>query len=85
MKQSKIIHPGDLHLLKKEIETLGESWDQDRLERRSEIDRLRMEVHAIRDALGALVPRFTDAYNESYNELLQTFDPEAERKTFRAG
>lgn len=85
MQPSKIINPSDIQLIRKEIETLGESWDKDRLERRSEIDRLRMEVHAIRDALIALIPRFDEAYRKSYNELLQSFDPEAERNVSKAG
>lgn len=45
------VYPTDVHLLKKELEVLGELFENERQERKIEIDRLRLEMNAIKRIL----------------------------------
>jgi hypothetical protein len=45
------VYPADLALLRKELEVQGELLNQERLERRTEIERLRQELEDIREQL----------------------------------
>jgi hypothetical protein len=46
------VYPTDVHLLKKELEVLGEIFEKDRQDRKIEIDRLRLELDALKRLLG---------------------------------
>lgn len=71
------LSPADLHLLKKEIEAQGEFLNQERLDRTSDIDRLRIELASLKATLEKLVPEFSRTYEEVFSEKLQSFNPEA--------
>ena len=65
----------EVHLLKKEIEAQGDFLNQERLDRATEIDRLRMEMEAIKESLQELLPEFLELFENRYGELLQNFNP----------
>lgn len=74
------ISPSEFHLIKKEVETFGESLSQERLERTADIDQLRLEFKALRKALDTLLPphgALEKAYVAAYDELRQIFNPES--------
>lgn len=79
------ISPGEIQLIEKELEALGESWEKERLERRSEIDGLKVEVQAIRKALGSALPEFDRAYQQTYQDQLRAFDPESDQPLDKTG
>lgn len=66
----------ELQLIKKEIEAQGEFQSQERIERKTDIDSLRIELQALRETLGALLPEFQSTYSRTYDRLLRQFDPE---------
>jgi hypothetical protein len=45
------VYPADLQLLQKELEIQGELLNQERLERKADIERLRLELEALREEL----------------------------------
>jgi hypothetical protein len=69
----------DTALLLKEIETQGELFIQEKLERKAEIDRLRLELEALKVSIGNLIPDFREEFEKNYQDLLQNFDPETGR------
>lgn len=66
----------DLELLLKELENQGEILEREQIERKAEIDHLRLELEAIRTTLKVLLPEFARRYDTTYDDLLQRFDPE---------
>lgn len=66
----------DLNLLRKEIESIGELLNQEKLERRSEIDLLKMKFEALKKSIGQELSNFREKYEEIEKELVQNFDPE---------
>jgi hypothetical protein len=67
----------ELRLIQKELESLGEALEDERLGNRSEIDRLKVQLEAIKQALDACVPGFKAAFDRSQDDLKQHYDPEA--------
>lgn len=67
----------DLHLLRKEIEAQGEFISQERLERSADVDRIEIQIAALRQVLEDAIPDFDKKYQEAYAQCLQNFNPEA--------
>lgn len=71
------ITQADLQLIRKEIEAQGEFFNQEKLERVAELDRVRIELETIRVVLGKLLPEFKEEYKKAESRLLKEFNPEA--------
>lgn len=76
-QSSRLIRPGEIRLLKKEIEAQGDFLNQERLERVTEVDQLKIEIEAIKESLREVFPDFLDIFERSYGKILQTYNPEA--------
>ena len=70
----------DLQLLHKELETMGDDLDRERLELRGEIDDLKIQIQALKKSLNQLLPGFDASWKKAYDEELQSFDPESQRE-----
>lgn len=66
----------EIHRLHQEIEALGERFDEERLEWRAQLSRLRLEAEALRRLLAERDPMFDSEFRDSFEELRHTFDPE---------
>ena len=71
-------------LLRKEIESLGESLDRERLELRSQIERLKVEFEALKLAMTRTLPEFATDFDRAWSEKLQSYNPETERNSEKA-
>lgn len=67
----------DIHQLRQEIGALGDRFDEESLDRRAQIDRLRLEVAILKKVMTQAIPNFESDYRAAYDELVQTFDPDA--------
>ena len=74
------IYPPEVHLIKKEIEVQGDLLNQERLERKSEIDQLRLEVETLKKMFEQIHPGFLKKFEETYTQEKQTWNPELEKK-----
>lgn len=72
------VYPSDVYLLKKEIEVQGELLNREYLERKTDIDYLRLEVRTLVRLLDQINPGFEKQWHELYEEEKQTWNPEAE-------
>ena len=68
----------EIHLLKREIEILGEALSRERLHRIAELDQMHLENKALRKVLEKLLPNFGESYDSAYDELRQSFNPESQ-------
>ncbi len=75
----------EFDLLKREMEGLAEAQARDRLESRAAIDRLKIELEAVRRAAQELSPDLSDRIQELRRELVQLFDPEAADTEVKGG
>lgn len=75
------IYPADLHLLKKELEVQGELLTTERMERKTEVDELRLEVEALKKLLDRMNPGFLRSFEAAYAEERQRFNPELRKQT----
>ena len=75
------VYPPELALLRKELETQGELLNRERLERKEEVDRLRLELETLKCLLEELEPGFLKRYEALYAREKQSWDPELEKKT----
>lgn len=73
------VYPMDVHLLKTEIQVHGEILSQERLERKAEVDELRLEIAVLKKLLEEVYPDFQSSYSAKYREQRETFDPEKRR------
>ena len=69
----------EVELLKKELLAQGDLLNQEILERRAEVDRLKIQVDALKKLLDQLQPGFISKFDGIYAEERQKFDPERER------
>lgn len=70
------VFPTDLHLLRRELELQGELLSQERVERRAEIDRLKLELVALKQLFERLAPGFTVEFNRFHARARQSQNPE---------
>jgi len=66
----------EIQLLHREIEAQGEWLNRERLERQTEVDRLKMELEAIRRVLSSGDPEFQRKYHEEFEAVRTGFNPE---------
>lgn len=74
------VYPTEIHLLKKEIEVQGDLLNQECLERKADIDRLRLELNTLKELFEQIHPGFQKRLEEVYEQEKQTWDPELEKK-----
>jgi hypothetical protein len=72
------VWPSDLTLLKREIEVLGELISSERLDRKAEVDRLKLEIEALKCVIEQLKPGALAEYQRAYEQRRHTYDPETE-------
>ncbi len=72
------VYPSDVYLLKKEIEVQGELLNREYLERKTDIDLLRLEVKALVRLLDQINPGFEKQWHQLYEEEKQIWNPETE-------
>jgi len=70
------ISPTEFSLIKKELEAQGELLSSEILERKAQVEQLRMEIAALKRTLEKLQPGFTESYREIYADELQEFNPD---------
>lgn len=75
------IYPTDFHLLKKELEVQGELLSTERVERKAEIDQLRLELETLKRLIDLLHPGTRADFDRIYAEQRQVFNPELRKKT----
>ncbi len=66
----------EINRLQKELQLSGGDVDRRLLDLRVEIDRLRLELTAIRKFLGAANPAFAEMYPRILEQTIQEIDPE---------
>lgn len=74
------VYPPEVHLLKKELEIQGELLNQERLERKSEIDQLRLELETIKKLCEQIHPGFLLRFDKLYATEKYIWNPELEKK-----
>jgi hypothetical protein len=74
------VYPPEVHLLKKELEVQGELLTQERLDRKAEVDRLRLELDTLKRLFEESEPGFLKRFDRLYAQETRTWDPELERK-----
>ena len=75
--------PSDFHMIKKELETVGELLNSEQLERKAGIDKLMITVEALKRTLSIMMPGFTEQYRRTYEDSIQAFDPERNQASSR--
>ncbi len=75
-----------LHLMR-ETRTLkvgllaqGEKFNQETLDRKAEVDRLKIKIEALKRLLDEIQPGFAAAFDRVYAEECLRFDPELDRE-----
>jgi hypothetical protein len=74
------VYPAELHLLKKELEAQGELLSQERLDRRADVDQLRLELESFKQLIERLHPGAIAKLREIYAKESRSWNPEFERK-----
>jgi hypothetical protein len=74
------VYSTDIHLLNQEIKLLGEALGEERLKRKADVDRLRLEIEALRDCLNEMNPGFQRKYEEFLAQETQRWNPELQKK-----
>lgn len=74
------VYPTEIHLLKKEIEVQGELLNKEVLERKTEIDQLRLEIKTLKRLIETIEPGALKRYDAIYAEEKQSWNPELEKK-----
>jgi hypothetical protein len=70
------VYPADLKLLKEELSVQGDLLEQERLERKTEIDELRLELETLRHYLEEKDPEFRKRFCEIRDRKRQKWNPE---------
>ncbi len=78
------VYPPEIHLLKKEIEVQGELLSQERLERKTEVDYLRLEINTLKELFEQIHPGFLKRLENLYKVERQTWNPELQKKISRS-
>ncbi|OFZ21620.1 MAG: hypothetical protein A2X94_00340 [Bdellovibrionales bacterium GWB1_55_8] len=74
------VYPIDLNMLRKEVEIQGEVLGRERLERKAEVDELRLQVEVLKSLLAQQYPDFKKRYEELYQDKRENFNPEQKTK-----
>jgi len=74
------VYSTDIHLLNQEIKLLGEALAEERLKRKTDVDRLRLEIEALRDFLNEMNPGFRGKYEESLARERLRWNPELQKR-----
>ena len=74
------VYPLEIRLLKKEIEVQGDLLNHERLERKAEIDHIRLELNALKRLFEQIHPGFQKRFGKVYDQAKHTWNPELERK-----
>ena len=67
----------EIQLLQREIEAQGEWLSRERLERKTETDRLRLEVETLKRILSRLHPELAAEIGQEGERVRREFNPEA--------
>ncbi|MFZ9596644.1 MAG: hypothetical protein ACO3A2_11285 [Bdellovibrionia bacterium] len=59
------------------MDVQGDFMEQERLERKSQVDQLRLELQALKQVMENLYPGFLALWNEAYEKERLSWDPEA--------
>ena len=59
-----------------ETEAQGELLAKERIERKAEVDSLRIEIEALKKTLQELLPDFIMRYRSTYKEQIQSYNPD---------
>ncbi len=76
MAQPQKLALSEIQLLQREIEAHGDWLNSEKLERQTEIDRLRMELEALRRAIARLNPDFEADFRQELDRVRRNFNPE---------
>jgi hypothetical protein len=74
------VYSTDVHLLSQEIKLLGEALAEERLKRKTDVDRLRLEIEALRDFLNEMNLDFRGKYEEFLACERLKWNPELQKK-----
>jgi len=66
----------ETQLLQREIEAQGEWLNREKLDRKTETDRLRVELEALRRIMQKLHPEFSQWYRDELEAVRLEFNPE---------
>ncbi len=66
----------EIQLLQREIEAHGEWLSREQLDRKTETDRLRMEIETLKRILTRLHPEFISLYRMELDKVRIDFNPE---------
>ncbi len=70
------ISPQEFHLFKKEVESLGEDITEEKLERRLQVNHLKVELEVIKQVLAQHWPDFLEQCEKTYSKILLEYNPE---------
>jgi hypothetical protein len=76
MMMSQNLPPEPLARLQREIRMLGDETDKSLLELRVEVDRLKLEVAALKTFLETAFPAFSEQFSQILARTIQEVDPE---------
>lgn len=68
-----------IEILKQENLVQGEQLENEKLERKAEVGRLKIEIQTLKKLLNELNPGFLAKYDKLYANERQSFDPELEK------
>jgi hypothetical protein len=68
-----------IEILKQENLVQGELLENERLERKAEVGRLKIEIQTLKKLLNEISPGFLAKYDDLYANERQRFDPELEK------
>ncbi len=74
------VYPTDIQRIRKELEAQGELLIQERLDRRDEIDGLRLELGALKQLLARIHPGFLPRYAETLVEERRIWNPDLRKR-----
>lgn len=77
MAQSQKMALSEIQLLHREIEAQGEWLNREKLDRKIETDRLRMELEALKRVISTLHPEFASAFRTEMEDVRLNYDPES--------
>ena len=74
------VYPPEIQLLKKEVEVQGDLQNEERLERKTEIDHLRLQLETLKRIFEQTQPGFLKKFNKAYEQEKLNWNPELEKK-----
>ena len=74
------VYPPEIQLLRKEVEVQGDLLNEERLERKTEIDHLRLQLETFKRLFEEIRPGFLKQFSKAYEQEKQNWNPELEKK-----